>query len=710
MHLQYTVYLWPLVASTVICAALAVFVWRRRPAPGATALAVLMVAIAAWSLGYAFRLVSTDLPGKLFWAKARYLGILLVPAAWLAFAIQYTGYGQRWLRPWGVGLLAVEPAIMLILIWTNEAHHLFWGEVRLTHLGSLVLLSTSHGPAFWIHTVYSYLLLALGSALLALLFSRSSGLYREQASALLLALLLPLVGSVLSIFQIFPVPLDLVPFAFTLAGLALAWGLFRSRLLEIAPVAREAVIEAMPEGTLVMDAQHRVVDLNPMAAHLLGVSTREAVGRPVEQVLAEHPILLDLCHREMETTVEVALGEGEERRAYGARFSALRDPAGRSIGWLLMLYDITESKRAREILQRELKRLQVTAEVARSAATTREIGDLLERTVDLLRDLLGFDQAAVFLTDERRQVAILTAVASREGPALERGGRWRVGEAGLVGEAIRSGYPRTVRDLDVDASARQGPLMPGARAQVAVPIQIGDRCIGVLDVQSRTPAAFDENDVAVLRTVADQLAAFIENVRLIREMEQTMRELEVASGRTDRMMWESVLRQANRPFGYRFREVELEPVEEVYPEALQAWREGRPVTLMIRPEDDGRGGVGTLAVPIRLRGQVIGVIDLRFEGETVPSDMVAMAEEVAERLALALENARLMEETRQRALHEQLRAEISARVRTSTDVDTILRTAVEELGRALRASEGLIRLEIGDVPSPPASGAREDQK
>lgn len=704
MQLQFSVYVLPVIASAILSAAVAAVAWRRRPASGATALALLMGFVTLWSVGYALRLLSVDLESKLFWAKFRYFGILPVPATWLILAIQYTGYGKRWLRSWAYAALVLEPAVMLVLVWTNEVHHLFWAQIDLASYRPLTLLSTVHGPAFWAHTIYSYILFLAGSLLLGLMLIRSSGLYRRQVLSLLLALLSPLVASVLSIFDLFPIPLDLVPFGFSLAGLALAWGLFRSQLLEVAPVAREAVIDALPLATLVLDIRGQIVDLNPAAERLLGLSILEVAGRPAKQALERYPDLVVRCQQEGEG--EVIIGEGREKRVFLARTVVLRDPARTAVGRLVTLEEITERKRAEEAVRGELRRIRTLAGVARIGASTDEISDLLDRTAKLLHDRLGFDHVAFYMMDGRQVHVILTVLAGIEEPDLSPGRRWRLEEAGAVGRAIRSRRLQWLSDIEPE-EGREGPHLSGGRSEIAVPLLAGARVLGVLDVQSRTPGAFTESDIVVLQAVADQLAALVERLRQIREAEQATYGLEPTTDLTARTLWESAFLEGGRPVGYRYRGVSVEPIDATYPEAQAACKEGRSVTLTL--EGDGRGEVGALAVPIRFRDQVIGVVDLRFEGGTIPADVVALVEAVSDRLALALENARLLEETRRRAARERLRAEVSARIRSSADVDSILRAAVQELSRALRASEGLIRLEVSDRGSGPASGEEEQQ-
>jgi len=304
--------------------------------------------------------------------------------------------------------------------------------------------------------------------------------------------------------------------------------------------------------------------------------------------------------------------------------------------------------------------------------------------------------------DEQGEYVVLRAATGEASRTmLERGHRLKVGGVGIVGYVTGSGQHRITPDVGADAVRLKNPLLPEARSEMALPLNVGGRVIGALHVQSQQAAAFGEDDVAVLQTVADQVALAIGNIRLLREMQQTVHELEVAHGRYTQEAWRGAASSARRPRGYRYRGFGVEPVVEQPPEARQAWLEGRSTVTTIQPEtgSDGQDTLSALATPIKLRDQVVGVLNLRFEGEAVSSETVSLVEEVADRLALALENARLLEETRQRAERERLIGDITARVRASMDLEGILQTAVRELGVALGSDRAFIRLGAGPQSS-----------
>src|SRR5262245_41333634 len=280
------------IASAIVTGSLAAFAWRHRMVRGAAAFAVLMLAVMAWSLSYAPDVSSSELDVKVFWSKIEYFGIVVVPVAWLAFALQYTGR-ERWLKPWTLALLALPSLLTVALVWTNEAHGLIWRSVSLVYRPEFVGWKAVYGPAFWGFTAYSYILLLIGTVLLLWATVRAHALYRGQVAALLIGSLIPWIGNFLYNVGLNPRPgIELTPLAFSITGMALAWATFRWRLLDVGPVARDTVFESMDDGVIALDSRSRIVDVNSAACRIIGRTHDQLVGQSATAIFAEHRELI----------------------------------------------------------------------------------------------------------------------------------------------------------------------------------------------------------------------------------------------------------------------------------------------------------------------------------------------------------------------------------------------------------------------------------
>jgi len=362
MAWEYHPYLLPLVLAAVVAVVIAVLAWQRRSTSGTRSFMLLMAAVAWWSLGYAMELGAVELQAKLFWSDFNFVAVVTVPAAWLSFCLEYTGRDDL-LTSRNLVLMAIEPVVILLLIWSDGAHHLFRSQVSLDTSGAAVMLAPVYGTVFWVNAVYSYVLLAMGTLLLVRAFFRAPRLYRAQTGAILVGAVLPWIGNALHIFGLSPIPnLDWTPFSFALTGIAVAWGLFRFGLLDVGPVARSAVFEGIHDGVLVLDNQGRLVDLNPTAQRILSWREEEVVGQPLAQVLVAdvgNPVLVTgelvellagSSSEQDEVETEVAVGSEEQRRYYDVRNTLLRGRRGRLAGRLIVLRDVTDRRQAEEAL------------------------------------------------------------------------------------------------------------------------------------------------------------------------------------------------------------------------------------------------------------------------------------------------------------------------------------------------------------------------
>jgi PAS domain S-box-containing protein len=361
--MEYTPYVFPLAMAATIAATLALFAWRHRSAPGARPMLVLVVGVAVWSSSYTLELSSPSLQAKLFWSNINFLAIVAIPPAWLAFALQYTGH-ETWLTRRRKILLAIVPLIVTAIVWTDDVHHLLRSAPLLDPSGPYPMLDPNYGVAFWIHAGYSYLLLLLGTLLFIQAFIRSPHMYKGQAAFLLIGAVSPWAANALFIFGWSPFnQLDLTPFAFTLTGLSMAWSLYRFRLLDAVPVARDTIIESMSDGVIVLDARDRVVDLNPVAEGILTCVASQVIGQPALEVLSRWPDLVERYRSLAETSTEITVGEGIVQRHFDLRVSPLRNWHRQLIGRLLVLRDITKRKE----VEKELQWAKNTAEAANQA-------------------------------------------------------------------------------------------------------------------------------------------------------------------------------------------------------------------------------------------------------------------------------------------------------------------------------------------------------
>jgi PAS domain S-box-containing protein len=344
--MSYSVVIIALGVAATLSFTLAILGWRQRKMSGAiaTSITALTLAITWWVLFYALEISNPNPALKLLGYQMKFLAIVIIPVIWLVFSLQYTGR-DKWLTRRHLILFNIVPAITTLLIWTNETHHLMWQSRMLARTGELSLIRSETAGWFWVHSFYSYIIILIGSYFLFRQFAGSPKLYRRQLTALMLAVFVPFIGSAITVFGTGLV--DLTPFAFTVTGLALTWGLLRYQLLDLAPVARNIVIDSMTDGMIVLDNRDRVVDLNPAAERIIASESTLVIGQPVTQairLLAQQPELTDRYRSSGVTQGEIVLENGE--RYLDIRVSPLRDSRARLTGRVVVIRDITERRQA----------------------------------------------------------------------------------------------------------------------------------------------------------------------------------------------------------------------------------------------------------------------------------------------------------------------------------------------------------------------------
>jgi len=338
-------------------------------------------------------------------------------------------------------------------------------------------------------------------------------------------------------------------------------------------------------------------------------------------------------------------------------------------------------------LENQTIRLRAAAEIARDIASARELGELLERSAQLILDRFNFYHVGIFILDKNREFAVLAASPTEAGRRMIADNhRLRVREAGIVERVAATGEPRITLDAGTDQIQFNDPVLPDTRSEMALPLKVESVVIGVLDIQSDQPQAFNQDDIAILQVMADQLATSIERTRLSQEVERNLSELERAYGQYTREGWKKFGdsgRLINQ--GYRFDNIRIEPVTELPALGNEALATG----MVVR--SNGADASSVVAIPIKLRGQTIGVVNTKLK-EGFGQNTLATLESAVERLAAALESARLYEEASLRADREQSISQVTSAISSSTEYEEILRTAVTEIGTRLNDTEVAIQI------------------
>jgi GAF domain-containing protein len=335
-------------------------------------------------------------------------------------------------------------------------------------------------------------------------------------------------------------------------------------------------------------------------------------------------------------------------------------------------------------LERRSAYLQGSAEVGRTATTVLQTEQLVRQVVELIRDRFGLYYVGLFLLNESGEWAVLragTGDAGRE--MLARGHRIRVGE-GMIGWSIAHAQARVALDAGVDAVRLATPELPDTRSEAALPLRSRDQVLGALTVQSDQSGAFDKDTIVVLQTMADQVAIALDNARLFSESQAALEATRRVYGELSREVWAELI-HAQPNLGFIKNEYGVFPVREV-------WRPEMRTALQTKETATGEDGVASLAMPIKVRGQVIGVINAckpEGAGEWTP-EQTTLLETMTEQLGVALESARLYQDAQRRAARERLVGDVTARMRETLDLETVLKTATREIGEVL----GLAALDV----------------
>jgi len=347
--------------------------------------------------------------------------------------------------------------------------------------------------------------------------------------------------------------------------------------------------------------------------------------------------------------------------------------------------ELAVSARTNELTRRTSYLGATTAIAGAMSTVQQDTKSLLERVVAVISDQFGFYHTGLFLLDATETWAVLQAASSVGGKRmLARGHRLRAGAEGIVGTVAVRGEVRMAQDVGQDAVFFNNPDLPETHSEIALPLRARNKIIGVLDVQSKESRAFTAEDVIVLQAIADQVAVAIANADLLRQVAESVEAERRLYAERSREAWQLFLRQHSE-LSYASDEQGTNPFDVWEPRMQAAVRTGE----LVRVDAEQ----GAIALPLKVREQVIGVLDGRKpDGAAWTESELALLQVLTEQLSVALESGRLYRDTQLRAARERLVGEVSGRIRETLDLETMLRTAAEQMRQALDLEDLIVRL------------------
>lgn len=387
--------------SMAMCVVYVFFSWHRRNVPGAYSFGALSFSILISLFGYTQSIINTNISAKLNWELLRMLGMIFTPTSWLCFIIQFTGHS--WLNDkhhWM--LLAIEPILTIILFLTNQYHGWLYQGVEQEIQGSFSILNFTFGPWYWANVCYSYALVFVGLFWLLYIRRNSTSIFRWQINIIWIASFLPWLGNIASVLNL---PLSLItpiPIAITISGLLIAWGIFRYNLLDILPIAQKTLIERMLDGVIILNNEECIINLNPATRKIFNLpESFEIVGKSIQDTLPEISGLVRELNIKEQTRANMLLGKGNNRGYYEVRVISITSHQKNPHWKLVTLHDVTEHK----VIEKKLRQRVVMDELIAQISThfiscpLNKVESEIDNAIKKLGDFLETDHCFIIIVN-----------------------------------------------------------------------------------------------------------------------------------------------------------------------------------------------------------------------------------------------------------------------------------------------------------------------
>jgi diguanylate cyclase (GGDEF)-like protein len=722
-----------LILLSALYAGVGLLIWGRRPGLAITPFAWIMFSVAVWSLGYSLELLTPSLSGKLFWAKIEFIGAFSVAIFLFFFCAAYTGHSNLLTRR-NQTLLWIIPIITWILTWTNQYHHLIWESTSIGNFGRLSFLAADYGILMWLQVAYAYMLIILACMFLILEMVRSPRPYNLQAGIVLLGTIFPWVGNFLYFSGIVLPGVDITPFSFAPTVLLMAWGTLRYRLLGILPTAPSLILHELQDGVVVMDIRRRVLYLNNLAEQILQTTAEEALGQPIESVCGSCVEILQRLIEQKESFLEKEFKLDGQKRFFDIRISNLSTKEwsvnSADASHLILFRDIHQRKQVELDLYHRQRTLNMLHEIVASALQTTDRQSMAQTIVNNLGNLIDSDGCFLSLWDEvSGKFTPLAAYGLYSKAYLSL--TTQPSEPTLTASALSEGHSLIVEDISNTPylSPRIVALLP-FRSVMTLPLIVGQKKFGAIMLAYSSSHHFQLEEISVGEQAAGLIALTLEKFYAVEDASKRAEESEilrkagavVAATLHSEEAIDRILEQLYLMLPYDSASVQLRRETEMEIVGGRGWdnpeeilglcfpipgdnpntvvlQTGKPYILgdavnahsSFREAGPHKHIRSWLGVPLIVREQIIGLLAIDSKEQYYfTEDHVETVTAFADQVAIALENARLFEETQNRLQEQIMLRDASTVISSALDKETILAKLTEQLSLAIDGTSAYI--------------------
>ena len=486
---------------------------RRPTTSGLISLIVFALSIIIWITAYTLLLTGVP-PTGFFWLGFTKLCGTITTTAFFTFALEYTN--RRHLLTWfSISLLAVEPAFTQILLWTDRLHSQYstgyaMDAIETIRAGSLW---------FWIDAIYSNSLVLIAIFLFIQTFIRKSGQYRLQSVTILAGAFIPILIKMINLVGLTIIyNYDLTPIAFSIAGLFFTYGLFHYYQLEFSTVERDIVVEKMKDGWIILDMQNRIVDLNPAAEALIGLSRNKIYGQSAENILSDWQNVIKRDGNIKELVINKSVKNRDGWRYLNIGSSPLTDQSGHFIGQVLVLRDITEHKMADEARQQShVKLLNLLHAISNAASQTLNLEDFLTESIQQLVYAFHSQSGVIFLLDEHGSESDKHSISIASHYGLSTRDMDILSSLDVTNNLVawiqEIHDPQSIPDINADHRLSGVMQRLSHKALLVSPMFVEDQVQGVICLFGEIGLVFRRNEIINMAAISEEIGTYIQGNR-----------------------------------------------------------------------------------------------------------------------------------------------------------------------------------------------------